>query len=128
MEEKRKFLRFECSIPSEVISIEGRRHFVDKTAVLDFSREGLKLCIDFMAPKPGTSTHLKLYIPEKQMVAPLFGKVTWSKFTNNKLEIGLKIEEMQKTSKDEILSWLFPKWIEKEKNKKLENYEMLSKS
>jgi len=33
------------------------------------------------------------------------------------MEVGLKIKEMDKKLKSEILNWVFPKWLEKEREK-----------
>ena len=45
--EKRKFLRFECLLPVELIRVDGRDHINRKVEARDFSREGLKLSINF---------------------------------------------------------------------------------
>lgn len=39
----------------------------------------------------------------------------WVRSTDEKLEAGLKIKEMDKKLKKEILEWVFPGWL-KEKN------------
>ncbi|MFX1411940.1 MAG: hypothetical protein ACFFA6_16455 [Promethearchaeota archaeon] len=40
--------------------------------------------------------------------------MTWNKFTNNTLDLGLKIKEIDKNVKEEILTWIFPHWLKTE--------------
>ncbi len=117
IDERRKFLRFDCSIPSEVLKVDGSRNLVEGAKVINFSHEGLRLRVNFLTPKIGCSSDLKLYLPEKQLIAFLSGEIVWYKFTNNRLEVGIKIKDMQNTARGEILNWVFPKWLEKEKKK-----------
>ena len=116
--ERRKFLRFGCEIPSEVIKKDGQYNFVESLEVLDFSRDGLRLNVNFAAPDPGSDMQLKLYIPGKQYVANLIGEIIWSKHINNRLEVGLKIEHMDNQAKGEVLNWIFPQWADEENRKK----------
>ena len=115
VEERRKLLRFGCSIPSEVMTLEGKPSLVEEARVIDFSSEGLKLIVNFIDPHPGTSTEVMLYIPHKQLITSLTGEVVWSKHIKNKLEVGLKIKEIENQGRKDILDWVFPRWLEKEK-------------
>jgi hypothetical protein len=115
--ESRKSLRFECPIPAELVNLEGKDELIDKITAHDFSTEGLKLVISFKF-NPGSNMDLKLSIPEKKLSAQLSGEITWTKCADNKLEVGIKIKEMDKDSKSEIISWVFQKWLKKEQNKR----------
>ena len=117
-DERRRSLRFECEIPSEVIKKDGDYNFIQSQKVLDFSRDGLRLCVNFTAPDPGSILQLKLYVPEKQYVANLVGEIIWRKYINNRLEVGLKIEHMDNQSRGEVLNWIFPQWADNENKKK----------
>ena len=113
--ERRKFLRFYCSIPSELVELEGKNNLVEGATVLDFSNEGLKLSVNFVEPNPGSETEIVLYIPHKQLITSLTGQVIWSKHVKNKMEVGLKIKDIEKQGMKDILDWVFPRWLEKEK-------------
>lgn len=117
--EKRKFLRFECLLPVELEKLEGKDSLKAAAAASDFSMEGMKLCIDFVNLKPGSNMELRLYCPEKKEFTSLSGEVTYKKWVKGKLEVGIKIKEMDKISKSEILNWIFPRWLEKEIEDKL---------
>jgi len=125
--ERRKFLRFGCEIPSEVIKKDGQYNFVESLEVLDFSRDGLKLNVNFAAPDPGSDMQLKLYIPGKQYVANLIGEIIWSKHIDSRLEVGLKIEHMDNQARGEVLNWIFPQWADKENRKKEALHDILYK-
>ena len=114
-EERRKFLRFHCSIPSEVMTLEGKAGLVNGARVIDFSNEGLKLSVDFVDPHPGSITEVMLYVPHKQIITSLTGEVVWSKHIKNKLEVGLRIKDMESQGRKDIFDWVFPRWLEKEK-------------
>jgi hypothetical protein len=107
-------------LPAELVDSEGRSIVSGRVKVKDFSHEGLKLSINFAQLKPGSSVDLKVYLPEKKITTSLSAEITWDKYARNKLELGLKIKDMDKETKAEILRWLFPSWvtIEPEKKKK----------
>lgn len=117
--EKRKFLRFECLLPVDLIKPKNKQNLIERLTARDFSVEGLKLCINFKNLEPGSSLDLKLYCPEKKLFASLSGEVTWSKWINNRQEVGLKIKKMDKKLKSELMNWIFPRWLEKEREEKL---------
>jgi len=109
--EKRKHSRAKCLIPAELVDSEGRSVITGRVNVKDFSHEGLKLNINFEKLKPGSAVDIKIYLPEKKIITLLSGEITWNKYANNKMEMGLKIKKMDKDVKEEILSWIFPQWI-----------------
>jgi hypothetical protein len=109
--EKRKHGRAKCLIPAELVDSEGRSVITGRVNVKDFSHEGLKLNINFEKLKPGSTVDIKIYLPETKITTLLSGEITWNKYANNKMEMGLKINKMDKDVKEEILSWIFPQWI-----------------
>ena len=109
--ERRKFLRSECLLPADLIKSDGKDYLDVKTTVQDLTRKGLKLVVNVNF-KPGSSMELKLLLPEKNLSTTLSAEVAWRKFVKNKLEIGLRIKDMDKRAKKEILNWIFPTWLE----------------
>lgn len=116
-EEKRKTTRSQCVLPAEVIKIEGKDHIAIRTTAHDLSDEGLKLTVNLNLD-PGSTVDLKLYVPEKKLSTVLSGEIIRVKSIDKKLEVGLKIKEIDNKLKSEILSWVFPKWQETEVEKK----------
>jgi c-di-GMP-binding flagellar brake protein YcgR len=116
-EEKRKYTRSQCVLPAEVIKIEGKDRISIRTTAHDLSDEGLKLTINLNLD-PGSTVDLKLYLPEKKLSTLLSGEIIRVKSIDKKLEVGLRIKEIDDNLKSELLSWVFPKWQEKETEKK----------
>ena len=114
-EERRRYLRFECVFPAEIVKFGTYFNFSERAAVLDFSREGLKLIIDYIYLNSCPNLEIKLNIPEINLSTSILAKVCWSKYVSyNKVEIGLKIIYMDRDAKSAILNWVFPKWLGRE--------------
>ena len=121
-EERRKDRRYKCLLPAEVLKTKGKGKLVERTTVHDFSRGGLKLVINITAIDPGSDIELKLYVPEKGLKTSLKAEIAWRKFVGDKLEVGLKIKDMEEEAKNEILNWIAPTRLEtKKKWKKSRN-------
>jgi len=116
-EERRKYRRYKCLLPAEVLKTKGKDKFVKRATVHDFSRGGLKLIINFITLDPGSDIELEIYVPEKGLKTSLKAEIAWKKFVDDKLEVGLKIKEMGEETKNEIFNWVVPSWS-KTKNKK----------
>lgn len=116
--ERRKYPRYECSLRSEVLEFEGKKSLIKKATVLDFSREGLKVGLDFLIPSPGSQLTLKILIPERQIVTLVSAEVVWSKYYKNRLKMGLKIKDADKKTKEDILELLYDRWLEKKEKRK----------
>ena len=116
-DDRRKDKRFKCLLPAQVLQAEGKDKLIQRTTVHDFSRGGLKLIVNIVTLDPGSDVELELYVPEKGLKTPLRAEIAWKKMADDKLEIGLKIKDMDKTVKKEILKWIAP--VEVEAKKKL---------
>ena len=111
MEDKRKFLRFECSIPVEEIQSQGLNGVVHDVALDNISREGVGLIMDVdTAFAPGAEVKFRISLEAEK--APIFiqGRVMWSRPKGDRFEIGLKILEMDKAAKAELLELGFERW------------------
>lgn len=110
---RRKHERMKCVIPAEVVQFGGSSRLVEKISVCDFSLEGLKLVISYVAPESNSNVNLRLLIPETKLSTPFSGEIRWSKFEDNKLEVGLKTQQMDGEAMAEIVNWLYPRWRDK---------------
>ena len=106
MEERRKSPRFKCMFPAKLLKSEGKLKLIERLSIHDFSREGLKLKINFVSLKPGSSMELELYFPETGSSTSLSAEIAWIKGGENTMEVGLKIKKMDEKAKKEILSWI----------------------
>jgi len=107
-EERRKYQRYKCIFPAKLIKSGDKLRLIERISIQNFSREGLKLIINFISLKPGSSMELELYVPEKGLSISLSGEIAWSKGVENRMEVGLKIKKMDEEAKNEILSWIAP--------------------
>jgi len=109
--EQRKYLRFGCTFPAEIVQLEPEKNLVGKAKIDDFSREGIKLILTFNL-EPGSNIDLTLRLPESQETASVSGQVMWSRSKNGDTQLGLKITDMDSTAKSEIFDSLYTQWIE----------------
>jgi len=116
--EKRKHVRSDCLFPAEFEKSEGRDSLSERATIHNFSQEGLRLTINLMNIRPGTEVKVKIFVPEKNLSVHLAGEITWNKYEDNKLEVGLKIKKIDENAKEEILNWVMPVWVKIEDEKK----------
>ncbi len=114
-DERRKDKRYKCLLPAHVLRAEGQDKLVQRTTVHDFSSGGCKLIINIVTLDPGSDIELELYVPEKGLKTPVRAEIAWKKLAGDKLEIGLKIKNMKKGAKQEILKWVAPVGMEAKK-------------
>ncbi len=108
--EKRRFLRFGCTLPAEIIKLEPKKRIVGEAKIDDFSREGIKLILSFNL-KPGTNMDLSLRLPKSKEIASITGEVIWSQSKDSSIQLGLKIKDMDTRAKSEIFDLLYSNWI-----------------
>jgi c-di-GMP-binding flagellar brake protein YcgR len=111
--EKRKYFRFDCPVPVHLIQIEGGKRVVKKATLDEISRDGLKLTFSFdLDLRPGSEVDFKLNIPEKRLTSKVLGEIIWIKPKGKKVEMGLKIKDMNKILKSELMDLVYTKWRE----------------
>ena len=111
-EERRKFTRYKCMLPAEVLRAKGKDKIVKRTTVHDFSRGGLKLVFNFIELDPGSDIDLDVYVPEKRLRVSLKAEIAWKKFGDNKMEVGLRIINIEEEEQNEIINWISPLTLE----------------
>lgn len=122
-EERREALRFKCKILAKVVKIDGMQNFIERVKVTDFSQNGFRLSINFIAPDPGSRIELKLFLHKKQYSSKVIGQVVWRRYVDNQLEIGVRILHIENQAMGDILSWLLARSIERQNRKKILYYE-----
>lgn len=110
-EDKRKFIRFECVIPIELVEIEGATSAEAEALIEDISREGLRLVLDLgLDLGPGRDLCFQMYNPELKKTCLVTGEIIWAKSKEKKVEIGLKIKTMEKCTKSDLLDLGYTQW------------------
>jgi len=114
--EKRKFIRFECLFPAEVVKIEGKKGMAKEIKVNNISREGLRLVLSFDF-SPGSDIDMSIVIPGKRASALVSGEIVWSRWKEDKWELGVRIKDIDKGAKSELLDLSYAKWLTKMEKK-----------
>jgi PilZ domain len=118
--EKRQFLRFECIVPVEDIRVAGADVPPKTAALLDVSREGLHIIVDLdYGLKPGRNVDFNINIPDKNVDTRVSGEVMWVRPKDGRIEVGIKITNMNAATKSELLEIGYLHWQE-ERRKELE--------
>jgi hypothetical protein len=120
-EEKRKYIRFECLVPVEVVEIEEPRAEAGSAVIENVSREGIRVVLDMEAKlKPGSGLQFKIHNPEEGRSCSLNGEVIWAQSRSGKLEVGLKIKDVDECAKAELLEIGYEQWRRERKQQAAE--------
>jgi hypothetical protein len=113
-DDKRKFLRFECLIPIDLMEIDDPDR---KEAVIDnVSREGIRLVFDLgRAFREGDSLSFQIQNPDQKRTCRMTGEVVWARPLGEKMEVGLRIMNMERCSKSELLDMGYNAWRKHQK-------------
>ena len=112
LDERRSFKRFD--IPLEVefkISNSTEKFLVGRT--INFSRTGLCLESNSIAPDIKEVTELRIKLPEKDTFTTAVCDVAWQKNVDEKFMMGIKLMAMDKEAKNEILQYAYNMWLSK---------------
>jgi hypothetical protein len=114
-EEQRKYLRFGCVLPAEVAMVEEKAHIISEAKIDEFSREGIRLKMSFNL-KQGSTIKLNVRHPKTEETVPVYAEIIWSRLSEDSVELGLKIKEMETAAKSEILECIYEEWREEKQD------------
>lgn len=113
-EDNRKYLRFECLVPVENIKFEEGDAPTKAAALDNVSRDGLHIILDLdFSLSPGHDVDFDVEIPDKKVDSKVSGEVIWTRPKGKKLEVGIRIKNMNKVTKSELLELGYIRWQEK---------------
>ncbi len=121
-EDKRKYLRFECLIPIDLVEVDDPEANLKEAVIDNVSREGIRLVFDIgHAFREGDTLCVQISRPdEEQSLSQVSGEVVWARPLGDKVEVGLKIKEMEQSTKAELLDLGFRAWRRQQKKEKEE--------
>jgi hypothetical protein len=108
-EDKRKYLRFNCTLPAEIINLEPGQDLFKGAKIDDFSREGIKIILNFDV-HPDAEVDLNFRLPDSENSVPVKAKVIWSRSRESHIELGLRIEKMDAEAKSDLFDYLYSQW------------------
>ena len=110
LDEKRSFKRFDIPLDVEFkISNSSDKFLTGKT--INFSRTGLCLESNAIAPNIKDVTEIKIKLPEKETYTTAVCNVAWQKRVDDKFLMGIKLMAMDKEAKNEILQYAYDQWL-----------------
>jgi len=112
--EKRKYLRFECLVPVDLVEIRGEGEEDPESVLIeDVSREGMRMILD-LGPdlRPGGDIDFKVHNPDEKETCSVVGEIIWSKAKDDKLEVGIKLRKMDESMKNKLLDIGYARWLE----------------
>ena len=110
LDEKRSFKRFDIPLDVEFkISNSSDKFLTGKT--INFSRTGLCLESNAIAPNIKDVTEIKIKLPEKETYTTAVCDVAWQKRVDDKFLMGIKLMAMDKEAKNEILQYAYDQWL-----------------
>ena len=110
LDEKRSFKRFDIPLDVEFkISNSSDKFLTGKT--INFSRTGLCLESNAIAPNIKDVTEIKIKLPEKETYTTAVCDVAWQKRVDDKFLMGMKLMAMDKEAKNEILQYAYDQWL-----------------
>lgn len=80
---------------------------------VNFSRTGLCLESNAIAPDINEVTEIKIKLPEKEAYTTAVCDVAWQRRVNDKCMMGIKLMAMNKEAKNEILQYAYDLWLKK---------------
>jgi hypothetical protein len=115
-DDKRKYLRFECLIPIDLVEVDDPDARLKEAVIDNVSREGIRLIFDLgHAFREGEILNVKISTPEdEKSLAQVTGEVIWSRPLGDKVEVGLKIKNMEESTKADLLDLGFRAWRQKQ--------------
>ena len=118
--ERRKFKRFNIPLNVEFKSGRETREYSSGT-IINFSRDGFCFESEDVDLKLEGSIELKVKHPYKDIFIPVTGDIVWNEHLETKYLAGIKVAEMDKEAKSEILEYAYDIWLEKKRKQDLSN-------
>ena len=114
-EEQRKYIRFGCLLPAQVVKVEENADIISEAKIDDFSREGIRLKMNINL-KLGSTLQLNVQHPKTDEAIPVQAEIVWNRISEDSIELGLKIKEMDMSVKSEILDCIYEEWLGEKQN------------
>ena len=115
-DDRRKYLRFDIPLKVEY-EVEGGSKNYTTGVTANFSREGINLVTQQFDYDPSNTVELKLQHPTKESYIVLSGDVVWKRQVDDKWYAGLRLRQMDKGDKSDILGYAYDRWLENARNK-----------
>ncbi len=113
--ERRKFRRFKVPLDAQ-ITLPGNPSERASGAIKDFSREGLCLESQNLDMSVNAAIELMVRHPRKDTLVQILGDIKWSERSGTSCLAGIKIKEMDREAKGDILDYAYTLWLDRNRN------------
>ncbi len=110
MDRREEFNRFNVDLRAVMLKQNDRSVYGE---VIDFSRNGLKLVFDEFNQRKNSSINIKIAKPNSTIFISANGRVAWKRNVGGKCEVGLKLCNLPREAKAEILDYAYKNWRKK---------------
>lgn len=109
--ERRKFMRFDIPLNVEFKQPEETSGYYSGTTI-NFSRHGF--CFESEGPPlhAFSNVELRVQVPGKEIFVPITGYIVWAQHHKNSFMAGVKIRDMNREAKSDILEYCYDTWLE----------------
>ena len=111
LDDRRKYMRFDMPLNAAYRKYKDAKEY-SKGMANNISREGIGLISEHEDTKVHSTLELQLQNPMQDDPVAVLADVMWNQKIGNKWHAGLKIREIDKASKMEILEYAYDKWAQ----------------
>lgn len=119
--ERRRYMRFDIPLDLKFRTSRQQSSFIEGH-IRNFSRHGFCFETSSAVPDLHETMDFEIGLPDGTRFASATGDIVWRHSENEKYLAGIKIREMDKAAKSEILDYGYDRWIENIRNRKDENF------
>jgi c-di-GMP-binding flagellar brake protein YcgR len=112
MQERRKFLRYDIPLQIKFKTSKSEKRY-SAGLTRNFSRQGLCFISEDIIPYSKCIFELSIKHPQENRHISVVGDVVWTKQVKPKCLVGIKLIEMDKEAKLDILDYAYDKWLER---------------
>ena len=106
-DDRRKFLRFDVPLKVE---IKKSQEYYSSGVTKNFSREGFSLVAEEFDFEPKNYLEARIELPQQNGFVNVYGEIIWKRQIGDKWQVGIRLSQIDKASKDDILSYAYENW------------------
>ena len=109
--DKRKHNRFKVLLNLEIKPTKMANEYLFGI-IRNFSQEGFSFVSEKFDLEPNETIELRVKHPLRNTFIFAVGEIIWKRPVNDRCFAGIKLREMYKEAKDEILDYAYSRWIQ----------------
>lgn len=119
--ERRRYMRFDIPLDLKFRTSQRESSFI-AGHIRNFSRHGFCFETSSTVPALHKTMDFEIALPDGTRFVSATGDIVWKQTVNEKYFAGIKIREMDKAAKSEILDYGYDRWIETVRNREDDSF------